>query len=208
MDKHTSREMVRAAIPPHIRELFGTPPVLNCENRDAYDRLLSELVIENDPSGIREWLWVRDLADLNWDILRIRRAIVSLLDISFKPALAQTLKTVLPTPERYRNSEPLADQWFADTDDEMVTGRSRVLDTLAKYGLAPESVVGQAFALHSDKLEKMERMLTSAERRRNAIARELQAHRQSSASRRECDQTIDAEPAPLAIESLTPFRVT
>jgi hypothetical protein len=46
---------------------------------------------------------------------------------------------------------------------------------LAKYGLAPESVVGQAFTLRSDELEKMERMLTSAERRRNAIVRELQA---------------------------------
>jgi hypothetical protein len=40
MDKNKSKEIAtgaaRAAIPAHIRELFGDPPVLWTENRDAY----------------------------------------------------------------------------------------------------------------------------------------------------------------------------
>jgi hypothetical protein len=80
-----------------------------------------------------------------------------------------------------------------------VIGRGKVIDTLAKYGLEPDSVVGQAFALRCHELEKMEHMLTSAERRRNAIMRELQVHRERSKISREASNEImiDAEPTQL-----------
>jgi hypothetical protein len=44
-----------AAIPRHIRELFGEPPLLRTESRDAYDALWSALVVQFDPRDIMEW---------------------------------------------------------------------------------------------------------------------------------------------------------
>jgi len=73
-----------AAIPRHIRELFAEPPLLRAESRDAYDAVWSALVVQFDPREIMEWAWVRDLADLTWDITRMRRAVTSMLNISFK----------------------------------------------------------------------------------------------------------------------------
>jgi hypothetical protein len=189
---------VMTALPPYIRGLFGGPPLVNTEDHDAYDGLLSELVLEMDPHGIREWMWVRDLADLNWDILRIRRAIASVFNISFKPALVQVLRTVLPRAAEFRTAEELAEEWYATPNDEAgVAGRARVVETLASYGLAPDAVVGQVFSLHWRELEKMEHLLASAERRRNAIMRELEVHRASAAGKKAGNRTIDAEPAQL-----------
>jgi hypothetical protein len=130
-----SKKVLRAAIPPYIREVFGRPPLLRTEDPDAYDRLLSELALEISPRGIAEWLWVRELADLNWEILRTRRAIASLLNISFKPALFETLIRVLPSSER-SNANEIAEQWFARPEgDAWMLARIKVIEILEKYGL-------------------------------------------------------------------------
>ena len=57
-----------AAIPRRIRELFGEPPLLRSESRDAYDTLRSALAVQFDPREIMEWAWVRDLTDVTWDV--------------------------------------------------------------------------------------------------------------------------------------------
>jgi hypothetical protein len=192
-----SKKMLRAVIPPHIRAIFGSPPVLWTEDCDAYDRLLSELALEVSPRGITEWLWVRDLADLNWEILRIRRASASVLRTSFKAALRETLMRVLPMPDGYFTATQLCEQWFATEMSANIAGQTKVLDTLSTYRLEPDSVVGQAFVLRYSELEKMERMLISAERRRDAVMRELQLHRQSASADKPSNQTIDATPTQL-----------
>jgi hypothetical protein len=202
MDTNKSKEVVaeaaRAIIPDHIRELFGEPPVLWTENREAYERLWSELVIENEPRKIREWLWVRDLADLTWEILRLRRFTADVLNVSSRQALLATLEAVLPPEDgifetgHVYKAEALAEKWYNGQN-----GRARVVAALAKYGLKPESAAGQAFVLCGDELEKIQRMLASAESRRNAVMRELQVYRESSLSKKARNEIIDAEPAKL-----------
>ena len=76
------------------------------------------------------------------------------------------------------------------------------MDALADHNLEPESVVGQAFALRSGELEMMERMLTSTERRRSMIMRELQVYREGSVSKQARNATIDAEPARLLADEI------
>jgi len=45
----TSVGAATAAIPRHIRELFGEPPLLRSESRGAYDALRSALAVQFDP---------------------------------------------------------------------------------------------------------------------------------------------------------------
>jgi hypothetical protein len=193
-----SNAAVQTALPPYIRELFGSPPLATVEDHDAYDGLLSELVLEIDPHGIREWMWVRDLADVNWDILRIRRAIASIFNISFKPALIEVLKTALPWGTGFVSVAELADEWHAAPNEAAgIGGRARVIETLASHGLKPDAVMGQVFMQHARVLERMEQMLASAERRRAALTRELQAHRERATGKNARHQTIDAAPTQL-----------
>jgi len=180
-----------AAIPRYIREIFGEPPLLRSESRDAYDTLWSALAVQFDPREIMEWAWVRDLADLTWEVARIRRAMRSMLDISFKSGLRGTLRAVIPfvatlPPE----PEVLAESWY-----DASLGKGKVAATLAKYGLSAEAAEGEAFAHRLGDIERMQRLIISAESRRNMIIRELHVHRESALARKARSEIIDGEPA-------------
>jgi hypothetical protein len=60
-------------IPAHVVELLGPAPLLKGENLKQYQALLSEIARTVKPAEIMEWLWVKDIVDLTWDIRRYRR---------------------------------------------------------------------------------------------------------------------------------------
>jgi hypothetical protein len=182
-----------AAIPSHIRELFGAPPLLRTESSDAYDTLWSALAVQFDPREIMEWAWVRDLADLTWDIGRIRRVLTSMLNISFKSGLQGTLRAVIPFVATLpREDEVLAESWY-----DVSAGKGKVASTLARYGLSADAAEGEAFARRLDEIERMQRLIISAESRRNMIMRELHVYRESSLAKKARHEIIDAEPTHL-----------
>src|SRR5215471_13169013 len=99
-------------IPAEIADIFGHPPVLSTENRQAYDELMTQLVLDWKPRKITEWMFVRDITDISWEIFRHRRAIANLFAISFKTALRAVLNGVLPDFDRYHTVQGLAQAWF------------------------------------------------------------------------------------------------
>jgi hypothetical protein len=198
-----TRSNCSTLIPPDIADLFGQPPLLATENRQAYDKLFRDLVLEWEPRKTTDWLLVHDLADLNWEILRFRHAIASVLRIASKEALAEIFTHVLPGPLRSRlpqgcealsklnsKAEALADAWFEGPEQQ-----EKVKSTLAKYGLDAQAVVGQAFVLRCNELDKMQRMLTDTESRRDAILRSLHAARAMSSMR--TNQLVETNRVPL-----------
>ncbi len=57
-----------AALPP-----FGPAPLLKGEDAVAYDDLLARVSAGVKPADIIEEMWVRDVVDLTWEIVRYRR---------------------------------------------------------------------------------------------------------------------------------------
>jgi hypothetical protein len=64
---------VETIVPAKIRDLLGKPSLLETEDPKQYDDLVVELVRDVKPNDILEWLWLNDVAELTWDILRYRR---------------------------------------------------------------------------------------------------------------------------------------
>jgi hypothetical protein len=62
-----------ASVPEEIKQLWGSPPILPSEDRENYYRLAAHLAGTVKPRDIIEWLWVKDILDLTWDIQRLRR---------------------------------------------------------------------------------------------------------------------------------------
>src|SRR5271155_4059961 len=58
---------------------FGPPPLLQGEDKAAYGTLLARISSTVRPADILEEIWVRDIVDLSWDILRLRRLKVNLI---------------------------------------------------------------------------------------------------------------------------------
>jgi hypothetical protein len=177
------------ALPPHIEAMFGKPPVLSTENRDIYEFIRLDIAQEIRPQTTFEWFWVKDLADLIWEIRRYRSAITLILDAAFKPALKSVLKSMevpsfdptgLVSLEKseasFLEKELFADQWYGSPDD-----RTEVSGRLAKYGLDAESVAGQAFVLRQEEIRILEILIERAELRRDRILREIGFYRETLA---------------------------
>ena len=170
-----TRQNLSRLIPPEIADILGHPPVLSTENRQAYDALMTQLVLEWKPRNIIGWMFVGDLAGISWEIFRHRRAITNLFAISFKTALRAVLNDVLPEFDRYHTVQGLAQAWFEGPQEQ-----EKVKSELAKYGLTAEAIVAQTYVLRRDELHELHRLLAVAEARRDAIIRNFNEYRAMS----------------------------
>jgi hypothetical protein len=66
-----AKEMTQ--IPAAIEEMWGKPPVLPTEDPKAYEKLCVEIAKSVGPADIIEWLWIKDICDLSWEIRRLRQ---------------------------------------------------------------------------------------------------------------------------------------
>jgi hypothetical protein len=61
---------------------FGPPPLLPGDDADAYRELLKQVIDTLQPSDIFERIWIRDVVDLSWDVLRWRREKAKLIKVT------------------------------------------------------------------------------------------------------------------------------
>jgi hypothetical protein len=152
---------------------FGPPPLLEGEDPAAYDELLARVSGAVGPSDILEEIWVRDVVDLVWEALRLRRLKSGLIDASIHEGLTEILRNFVGwTP-----AEDLAKRWVRND----VKARKEISKMLTSAGLTMESAAAQTLALKIDEIERIDRMIMNAEARRNAVLREIDGHRASVA---------------------------
>jgi hypothetical protein len=201
-----ARPDLSAIIPEKIAAFFGPPPVLRSEDPRAYEQLFAEQVREWDPQDTSEWLLVKDLTDLGWEILRLPDVKLNVLTIALKNALAEIFVAVLPGSRRALSlkgteayyqacskAEHLADLYFEGPE-----GREKVTTELAKYDLGAEAIVAQAYIVTGKDLERLDHMLTMKTARRTCIKRDLNEHRAMRSLRQPA--SIEGEKIPLLPE--------
>ena len=78
-------------------ELELDPPVLLAgEDIEKYQRLSGQVTAALEPVDVIEVFWVRDVVDLLWEALRLRRLKASLLAASAKAGLNKVLSPLVP----------------------------------------------------------------------------------------------------------------
>jgi hypothetical protein len=178
-----------AALP--CRDLFGAPPLIGGEDAAAYDDLVARVASTVAPADVLEEMWVRDVVDLAWETMRLRRLNALLITAAAPEGLVAALTPAI-------GAEPareLADRWAAG-------GRraARRVDTLfAAIGLAREAVTAYTLALRIDDVERIDRMIMLTESRRAAALREIERHRAALAQA--LRQALEHDP-----EKLQTFR--
>ena len=177
-----------ASVRPSAALAFLAPaPLIAGEDAAAYDDLLARISAALEPSDILEEIWVRDVVDMVWDALRLRRLKAQLLTASAYEGMHAILSRFLD----WQYSEQLARQWTL-RDAAAVTKAEAVL---ASAGLSAEAVTAQTLALKIDIVERIDHMMVTAEARRNSVLREIERHRASFAHtlRRAVQEVEDAE---------------
>jgi hypothetical protein len=150
-------------------EIFGPPPLLDGESQEVYDALLARVTGTVSPKDIIEEIWVHDIVDLVWEILRLRRLKVALLSSSVGRGLQ---KLYYDRDEKY-GMDSLIARWSAR---EPVAVK-KVEQFLKDHGLTMDAVMAHSFVACLDEIERIDIAISRAEARRNAAQREIERRR-------------------------------
>jgi hypothetical protein len=170
-------------------------PLLITEAADEFDALRDAFEQEIKPRGIIEHMYVHDISSIVWEILRLRRCKVVIINSAFRSALQGLLKQVLRQPGQYEHqvedeAQILAQSWFTDQE-----AKKQVSEILSGFDLYESAIEAEAIRRSSSDLEVLDRMLTSLESRRNKALGCVAEYRASLAQqlRDSADRIIDAK---------------
>ena len=168
------------------RALLGPRPLIDGEDGTNYDVILERISTDVAPEDFVEEIWVRNVVDLVWDSIRLRRLKSQLLHAAAHQGLAAVLTPLLD----WERADQLSGKWAAG--DEKAVGKVEQL--LDRAGLTLDAVMAQTLAARIDDVERIDRMVIIAEARRDAVLREIRSRRLAfGQALRRAGQAIDAE---------------
>src|SRR5215510_15084084 len=106
-------------------------PLLITESAEEFDALRDAFEQEIKPRGIIEQMYVHDMSAIVWEILRLRRCKVIIINSAFRSAL----QDLLMQPGQYdwhvqNEAESLAQGWFTDQE-----AKNQVSEILSRFEL-------------------------------------------------------------------------
>lgn len=155
---------------------LGGPPLIGGDDRAGYDALLASVTATVGPADPLEQAWVRDVVDLIWEALRLRRLKAALLTSSAGKGLDKVLTSIGVSGNRAYDLVP---RWAARRHDAVAAVEAE----LDAAGLGMDHVMAQTLRLHINEVERIDRMVASAEARRAATLREIAGYRAELAAR-------------------------
>ena len=175
--------------------LFSKTPLLITESRDDFDALKAALTSEIKPRGIVQQLYLNDSATLIWEISRLRRCKVAIVNTAFRGAVWGIVDRLLGHPGMGTAERKWADavsrDWFSKP-----TARKEVLELLGKFQLDESAIEAEAIRSTLSELEILDRMLMMLELRLNKALRSIADYRDSFAIqvREVSNRVIEGDP--------------
>ncbi len=190
----TSSSITRTSGADLLNRVIGVAPapLLPGEADADYIGVAKRIVDAAPPTDAIEEFLTRDVIDLTWEILRLRRMKAGLLRVSNSSGVKRFLDTVgYDEREGFGSQKILVENWAAGDKG----AQDEVAATLRKAQLTFEDVMAQTLAIKIDAFERIDRMLSSSEARRNNALREIERHREAlgAATRRATDEIQDSE---------------
>ena len=141
--------------------------MLITESQETFDRIRNALDQEIKPRGILEQIYVEDIAYLTWEVLRLRRSKAAIVNLAFRAALKDLIVQLLREPgqsEYQLGDKPdeLARDWFSDPKI-----KKQIVDLLREFDLDESAIEAEAIRKSADDLERIDRLMASAEVRRD-----------------------------------------
>jgi hypothetical protein len=185
--------------------LLPKVPVLITESADEFDALRDAFEREIKPRGIIEQMYVHDICAIVWEILRLRRCKVVIINSAFRSALEDLLERLLIEPGQYSldrrqriRAQLLARLWFTDKEAKKEAdkeAKKEVSDILSEFELDESAIEAEAIRKSTAALELLDRMLSSLESRRDKALGCVAQYRASLAHqlRESADRIIDGK---------------
>jgi hypothetical protein len=149
-------------------QFAGPVRLISGENSASYDELLARVTNTIKPGDIIEEMWVRDLVDLLWEVLRLRRLKASFLVGRAYEGLQKTLFAMGAD-----NAFELSRSWAAREPETVAS----VEQALATAGFSTDTIMAVTLSERIDEIERIERMTIAAEARRNEALERIEGYR-------------------------------
>jgi hypothetical protein len=157
-------------------------PLLITESRNEFDEIRDALSREIKPSGIIEEMYTADVTYLVWEIRRLRRCKAAIINSEIGPTLASLLDRLLRKPGEPQEgswlysisakAHNLAKEWFTEK-----AAKKEVSELLKRFQLDESAIESEAIRRAAADLEKIDRMIASAESRLNKALRCIAEYR-------------------------------
>jgi hypothetical protein len=163
-------------------------PLLPGESQSDYVSVAGRFVTTSRPRDTIEEFLVRDVIDLTWEILRLRRTKAGIITASMGDGVSEILGHF---GYDFLEINALSKSWAAGDKN----AGKEVNAILTKAGMTIDEVTAKTLECKLDVLERLDRMLASAEARRNNALREIDRHREAlgAAMRQSVDEVEDAD---------------
>ena len=143
-------------------------PLLITESADEFDALRDAFEREIKPRGIIEQMYVHDICSIVWEILRLRRCKVVIINSTFRSALEHLLDAAFKaSPANIDIRWKMRRKLLRNHGSPIKRLRSRFQKLLSRFDLDESAIEAEAIRRSSSDLELLDRMLTSLESRRN-----------------------------------------
>jgi len=144
--------------------------------RALYQRVRGSI----EPADLIEELWVRDITDLFWETLRLRRFKAKLMTAAAYQGVGGLLAVLKPTGSTtFSTSAVLLGKWARKEPAAL----EEVAGILAAAGLDDETISAKTLSIKLDTFDRIDRMIMQTELRRNAALREIDRRRGAAAAR-------------------------
>ena len=171
------------------------PSLVNGDDAPTYAQLAARIRAAVAPTNVIEEIWARDVADLTWDVVRLRRLKASLFRVGASDGMAEIIGGMEgPVLGRAR-----ARGWTA-RDPVAVTA---VNSQLSAAGLDMGDVTTGTFAARIDQFDRIERMLAAAEVRRAAALHAIDNRRAAERARAAAEEAERAAVPPIEAGEFT-----
>ncbi|HEY1545653.1 MAG TPA: hypothetical protein VGG01_24890 [Xanthobacteraceae bacterium] len=164
---------------------LGALPLIPGDDAAGYDTLLARMTADVRPGNVIEEAWTRDVADLVWEALRLRRLKAALLTA----CADQGMQKLLYSLDVHGNTFELSRRWAA----RELQAVAEVDAVLAAAGLGINHVMARTLAVGIAEIERIDRMTASAEARRAAALREIGHHREHAPFRARLGEAAAAQ---------------
>jgi hypothetical protein len=173
------------------------PPasLANGEDAAAYAQLAARIRAAVAPANIIEEIWARDVADLTWDVVRLRRLKAGLYTIGASDGMAEVMRGLeAPIVGRAKIRG-----WAARDPAALVAVNTQ----LSAAGLDMGDVATGTFAARIDQFDRIERMLAAAEVRRAAALHAIDNRRAAERARAAAEEAERAATPPIEAGEFT-----
>lgn len=187
-------------------KLFGPPPIIEGENGEDYQKLFERVFDAIEPADFIEEIWARDLADVTWSMFRLRRILAATLNDEVwdkvndeaSERARENAKFLEGTEKEKEEMDRLIDPDSEYSWEVLIEQNPRafkkfeVLWDKAKSDLNVDLIQARVITYNLDTIERIESLITIAQRRIDEVVRELDRHRVTRTQLKKFSPAIEA----------------